>query len=342
MLSIGLELQTPQLTICFIHPDGRIGYPEDDYRISLGVNKMVYNDTVSDRKMRKKLTEFVDNAAAKKWSQLTCTTESGKNYTITDLEGLINDAEFIFLYPDNKSTGDIIDLIMGHVLTSLRFIAHFLQESDDFTRIQAVRSSSSRPVRIHDFPFRAAIGSTEDTIMFLQKSRDVSFYIQTTIKCKIEQTLPILRHLISASKETMTEDVDLILHFNPDNTTRRLRTITALFLHYFLTHTAPKKAVFIVRHLFKDILKSLTPTEYNKMCRLVHTQMKKMPRLEGADIFMQKLIDTDKKYEHEVSMITVTNFAFDGIHIMFEFRLIHPILAERMGLKHDHLIPLQS
>jgi len=358
MISIGLELQSPQLAVSLCGTDGRIGYPLADHRLSIGPHSIVYNDNISDKKLDKKLRLFLDSCVSKKWSALTCTTASRMTYTIDsldDLQGLFNDAEFTFLHLSHRPGSSITNIILADLKKSLRSISDFLRAPDKILSVSAIRSgSSSRPVHVADLPFYAIVPTAVSDIIMLRKSQniDTSFYVQATIGCPLEASLPILDGLIAQYKAIVLPSKHLrgidnlqfiqTRDYFPTDDDPRIPTILALFLHYFLTYRSPKQAAFIVRHVFKDIVRTLTLADYRRLHQLVQPYTKDLPVFRGADVFLEKLRTSQSKYQHQDKMIQVTNFPFDGTHILIEFRLIHPILTNHLGLQWNDLIPLSA
>jgi len=355
MISIGLELQSPQLTLSlYNNTDGRIGYPLQDHRLSIGPYAIVYNDNISDKKLNKKLQLFIDSCSSKKWSGLVFTTDSKMTCTIPsliDLQGLSNDAEFTFLHHSHRPRSSTIDMILVDLKKSLKSISDFLRAPQSISSVSAIRGGSSRLVRVSDFPFSSILTTADPGIVMLQKSQGTSFHVQATIGCPLEASLPILSGLIAQYKAIVPSSkhihgIDNLEYIQtrdyfPKDDDPRIPTILALFLHYFLTYQSPKQAAFIVRHVFKDIVRSLTEPQYQRLHRLVRPFTTDLPVFRGADIFLEKLRTSGSKYQHQDKMIQVTNFPFVGTHILIEFRVIHPILANRLGLQWDDLIPLR-
>lgn len=355
MISIGLELQSPQLAVSFCGTDGRIGYPLVDHRVPIGPHAIVYNDNISDKKLDKKLRLFLDSCASKKWSALMCTTPPSMTYTIDSLDhlqGLFNDAEFTFLYHSHRPGSIMTDLILADLKKSLRSISDFLRRPEKILSASAIRGGpSSRPVRVPDLPFYAIIPTAVPDVIMLRKSQDddTSFHVQATIGCPLEASLPILDGLIAQYKAIVPPSkhirgIDNLRFIQSQEYfpthDPRMSTIAALFLHYFLTYRSPKQAAFIVRHVFKDIIRTLTPPQYQRLHEIVQAYTRDYPVFGQADVFLEKLHNSQSKYQHQDKMIQVTNFPFDGTTILFEFRIIHPILTNLIGLRRNDLIPL--
>lgn len=322
-----------------------MGYPEEDHRVALGSGVCVYNDTVSDKRMLRRLRGFVDSAISKNWSRIVIMPDKHIRLP-NDLRGLLNDAEFTFLYPNHERVGDIVrDAIIPDVTRSLEYISTFLRQDIDITSVSAVRQGSSRPTRITDFPFQSIVSTTDPMIVMLRKSEQTSFHIQATIGCPMTRILDILTGLIAMYRRIVprshhlesTHNLEYIRSWRPPRVSNKIIVVATLFLHYFMSHTNPKRAVFIVRHVFKDIIRSV---DHHALRRTVRAYIERMPVFEGADGFLDRLYTSTDKYEHQQKMITVTNFPFDGTNVLVEFRVIHPIIATQMGLRWDDLIPL--
>lgn len=360
-VSIGLELQCPYLTVSHILPNHVLRYSIQDFRTVLSSNAIVYNDVVSDRLIRYQLKNLQEEIKLKKWKCFFLQTPSAP-FQIDEMIGLENDAEFIFTYPQPISTSNVVQNIIDYLKKALEYLCetHLPNPPLLIQKINVVRTNGREMNYTKPFPFKQIFLSKDrDDIAYLSKGdaiiiQEAPFYVQATIGCKWNQVISILNQLIDqycAIVPPHHQIPRIHLFHEIQNEVKQsfpklkplLYTFIVLYLYTFVNMVKIKKAVFIIRHRFKHIVSLLTFDEFETVLINVQTLVTKNPDLFNGSYGMLLRLRNDE-YESQEYAIIVTRYPFESFDsmVLFEFRVIHPILAHHLSLKWDDLISFSS
>lgn len=272
--TIGFEFQTSDLSVSYMMSGQDVLYAEDAFRIDeIEKDLFVYGDRPTQmRGFYKDIEKEIKDREIMGFSFAT-SVSSKKIYVPTfSMENTMNDAEFV--YTDATPRDTRIDGLYDHMYTSMRHVLRrvvsFLQRTR-FHRIESVveHVEGKRARNTILFPY-TSFSVHEKSVCLLGREwpidpSDIEFHVQCTVGIEVRHVRQVMcdfaRDYIPYARHNELPFLLDVLDIDttcPKELSSFEQTLFFMIVYFYRTFSKRKKAPFLIRHLFSNILKHVS------------------------------------------------------------------------------------
>jgi hypothetical protein len=344
-ISVGFEFQTDCASVAKVR-DGIVQLREEfvEY-IQLDQNMKIYGDGLSNHKIRKTNKAFETKMERYEYLDIFPYMNHEIRLFTKDFEPVLNDMEFIVTYPNvtrvQMDETSVMTYIFERMTQALQKVYQYL-DTHKPTEIQRVLAYSDDNKRgrteTSTFPYKSISIQGENVIFYRNPFDKIDFHTQVTIGVPVKDCIWFLNTLSDYYFKyayKLEEECDSVNLWRTVQSTYQRSVfsseyayiICVLFHFQFLNMNKYKEACFVFRHLFKEILETLSNKEWVDIKKNIKEPVFKdyAERLKRSNGIESRTVRKDNE---GISDVTLFPYIFDSLNtiILVEFRYFNRLL----------------